>query len=54
LRGTTLIVNVESSAIAHEVTMLKGEILAKMSAAVGTTDLVSDIRTKVGGLPLRT
>jgi hypothetical protein len=49
LMGTTLIVRVESSAMGHELTMLKGEILVKMNAALGPS-VVADIRTRVGPL----
>lgn len=47
LLGTTLLVRVESSALAHELVMLKGEILVKMTAALGP-GVVTDIRTRVG------
>jgi hypothetical protein len=47
LLGTTLLVRVESSALGHELTMLKGEILVKMTATLGT-GVVTDIRTRVG------
>jgi hypothetical protein len=50
LRGTTLFIRVNSSAIAHELTMLKGEILARMTSAMGVP-AVTDLRTRVG--PLR-
>ena len=49
LRGTTLFVRVGSSAIAHEVTMLKGEILVRLAEVIGA-GVVSDIRTRVGPL----
>ena len=49
LRGATLIVRVGSSAIAHQLTLLKGDILARMAATLGT-DVVTDIRTRVGPL----
>jgi hypothetical protein len=47
LRGTTLFVRVGSSAIAHELTMLRGEILTRMVTLVGE-GVVTDIRTRVG------
>jgi len=47
LLGTTLMVRVESSALAHALVMLKGEILAKMTATLGP-GVVIDIRTRVG------
>jgi predicted nucleic acid-binding Zn ribbon protein len=50
LRGTTLFVRASSSAVAHELTLLRGEILAKMVAEVGP-ELVTELRTRVG--PLR-
>jgi hypothetical protein len=50
LRGTTLFVRVGSSAIAHELTMLKGEILVRICSVVGAA-AVTDLRTRVG--PLR-
>jgi predicted nucleic acid-binding Zn ribbon protein len=46
LLGTTLLVRVESSALGHELSMLKGEILDKMTAALGPS-VVTDIRTRV-------
>jgi hypothetical protein len=49
LRGSTLFVRVGSSAIAHEVTMLKGEILVRLAEVLGTS-VVKDIRTRVGPL----
>jgi hypothetical protein len=48
LHGTTLFVQVSSSALAHEVTLLRGEILSKMSAELGA-NVVTDLRTRVGG-----
>lgn len=47
LLGTTLLVRVESSPLGHALVMLKGEILAKMTAALGP-GIVTDIRTRVG------
>lgn len=49
LRGKTLFVAVDSSAVAHELTMLKGEILERMAAALGA-GLIADIRTRVRSL----
>ncbi len=40
-------VRVESSALGHELVMLKGEILVKMNATLGP-GVVTDIRTRVG------
>ena len=50
LNGTTLVVRVASSALAHQLTLLKGEILTKIRAAVGERVQVTDIRTRVGPL----
>jgi hypothetical protein len=47
LRGSTLFVRVGSSAIAHELTMLKGEILVRLAEVLGP-GVVADIRTRVG------
>jgi hypothetical protein len=46
LYGTTLFVRVASSALAHELAILKGEILAKMAVGLGE-GVISDIRTRV-------
>jgi Dna[CI] antecedent, DciA len=48
LSGTTLFVQVSSSTLAHEVTLLRGEILEKMSAELGR-GIVTELRTRVGG-----
>ena len=45
--GTTLFVRVASSALAHEVTLLRGEIIAKLNAELGA-GTVTDLRTRVG------
>jgi predicted nucleic acid-binding Zn ribbon protein len=47
LRGSTLFVRVGSSAIAHQLTMLKGEILVRLAEVIGP-GVVADIRTRVG------
>ena len=47
LAGTTLYVRVASSALAHEVTLLRGAILEKMNAELGP-GAVTDLRTRVG------
>jgi len=49
LRDGILIVRVSSSAIAHHLTLLRGEILTKMSALL-PIGMVTDIRTRVGTL----
>ena len=49
LAGTTLVVRVASSALAHELVVMKGEILARMARALGP-DVVIDLRTRVGAL----
>jgi predicted nucleic acid-binding Zn ribbon protein len=49
VRGKTLIVRVDSSAYAHELTLLKGEILERLRAALGGP-LIDDMRTRVGPL----
>ncbi len=48
LNGTTLQVRVASSALAHELTMLKRDILDRMAIAIGR-DVVTDLRTRVSG-----
>jgi hypothetical protein len=50
LAGTTLFVRVATSALAHELTLLRGEILARMARELGP-GLVVDLRTRVGPLP---
>jgi hypothetical protein len=47
LAGTTLFVRVTSSALAHEVTLMRGEILARLSAELGA-GTVTELRTRVG------
>jgi hypothetical protein len=49
LRGNTLFVRTPSSALAHELTMLRGEILSRMAALLGP-GVVTALRTKVGPL----
>jgi hypothetical protein len=50
LRGTMLFVRVGSSAIGHQLALLKGDVLAQLAAALGP-GVVTDLRTRVG--PLR-
>lgn len=52
LRGATLYVRTSSSAIAHQLTVLRGEIVAKLAAELGP-GVVTEIRTKVGPLSAR-
>jgi hypothetical protein len=47
LRENTLIVRVSSSAIAHHLTLLRGEILGKMAPLL-PPGMVTDLRTRVG------
>ncbi len=47
LRGHTLFVRVTSSALAHEVTMLRRDIINRMAVTLGP-DVVTDIRTRIG------
>lgn len=49
LRDGTLFVRVPSSAIAHHVTLLRGDILRKMAPLL-PPGMVTDLRTRVGGL----
>jgi hypothetical protein len=47
LRDSTLVVRVSSSAIAHHLTLLRGEIIKKMAPLL-PPGMVTDIRTRVG------
>lgn len=47
LAGNTLFVRVTSSALAHELVLMRAEILARMAIELGP-DLVKEIRTRVG------
>ncbi len=49
LAGTTLIVRVTSAALAHELTLLRSEILGRLNAELGP-GTVAEIRTRVGAL----
>ena len=49
VRGKTLIVRVDSSAYAHELTLLKGEILERLCESLGGP-LLDDLRTRIGPL----
>ena len=48
-RGGTLFIRVGSSALGHELTLLRGEILARLGAALGP-GVVTEIRTRVGAV----
>jgi len=52
LAGTTLYVRVASSALAHELSVLRREILDKMARTLGP-DVVVDLRSRVGTLDAR-
>ncbi|HVZ75442.1 MAG TPA: DUF721 domain-containing protein [Polyangia bacterium] len=47
LRGATLFVRVTTSALAHEVTLMRGDILARMRAELGP-EVVTELRTRIG------
>jgi hypothetical protein len=47
--GTTLFVRVASSALAHEVTLMRAEIMAKMNVELGAGTIV-ELRTRVGAV----
>ncbi|HEY0715943.1 MAG TPA: DUF721 domain-containing protein [Polyangia bacterium] len=49
VRGRTLLVRVTSSSLAHELVLLRREIIARLTLALGTS-LVDDIRSRVGPL----
>jgi predicted nucleic acid-binding Zn ribbon protein len=49
LRGRTLFVRVESSALAHELTLLKATVLLRLGQTLGP-GVVDDLRTRVGPL----
>jgi len=47
-RDGTLIVRTSSAALAHEITLLRAELVSRLSDVLGP-GLVRDIRTRVGG-----
>jgi hypothetical protein len=47
MTGSTLFVRVATSALAHEVTLMRGDILAKMTLELGV-GTVTELRTRVG------
>jgi hypothetical protein len=50
--GTTLFVRVATSALAHEVTLLRGEILTKLAVELGP-GTITELRTRVGKIEPR-
>jgi len=48
-RDGTLIVRTPSAALAHEITLLRAELVARLADVLGP-GLVRDIRTRVGGV----
>jgi hypothetical protein len=50
LVGTTLFVRAASSALAHELTLLRADILERMAAEMGQ-GIVLELRTRVGRIP---
>ena len=50
LAGTTLFVRATTSVIAHELTLLRADILERMAAEMGQ-GIVLELRTRVGRLP---
>ena len=49
LAGTTLLVRVASAALAHELVMMREEIITRMTAELGP-DVVTELRTRVGAV----
>ena len=47
-RDGTLHVRTASAALAHEITLLRGQLLERMTAVLGE-GIVRDLRTRVGG-----
>ena len=52
LAGTTLFVRVATSALAHEVTLMRAEILDRLNAELGPAT-VTELRTRVGKIAPR-
>ena len=50
ITDTTLYVRVATSALAHELTLLRGEILARMARELGP-GVILELRTRVGRIP---
>lgn len=51
-REGTLFIRVGNSALAHELTLLRGELLARLGATLGP-GVVTAIRTRVGATPVQ-
>lgn len=49
LHGSTLFARVNSSALAHQITLLRADILAKMRTDLGD-DVPTELRTRIGPL----
>jgi hypothetical protein len=47
IAGTTLFVRVATSALAHELTLMRADIMKRMNAELGV-DTVTELRTRVG------
>ena len=47
-RDGTLYVRTASAALAHEITLLRGQLIERMTAVLGQ-GIVRDLRTRVGG-----
>jgi len=52
MTGTTLFVRVATSALAHEVTLMRADIMAKLNAELGP-GTVTELRTRVGKIEPR-
>ena len=50
LVGTTLFIRASTSAMAHELTLLRAEVLERMAREMGQ-GIVLEIRTRVGRIP---
>jgi len=50
LAGTTLFVRATTSALAHELTLLRADILERMATEMGQ-GIVLELRTRVGRIP---
>jgi hypothetical protein len=52
LRGTTLFVRASNSAVAHELTLLRADLIARLDRDIGR-GVLTEIRTRVGPLAPR-